>query len=128
MWIAADPFKGLGTVVANGHCMRHVQVIAGVPHSSHLRRGVRVRDADDVPRGTVIATFNAAGRYGNAMDGSSHIAILLAKQVDGLLVVDQWVGQRVHERLIRYRGGQGSAVNDGDQFYIAEGPETAATA
>jgi hypothetical protein len=126
-FVAADPHARIGTVVDTGHCMRHVQVVAGVTHSSTLRRGARVRDAD-VPPGTVIGTFDANGRYANATDGSSHIAILLSKQPNGLLVVDQWVGQPVHERLIQYRGGQGNAVNDGDQFYIAEGPETAATA
>jgi hypothetical protein len=39
---------------------------------------------------------------------------------DGLLVLDQWRGQPVHQRVIRYRGGQGDAVNDGDRFYVIE--------
>lgn len=119
MIIAKDPHAYLGQVVDNGHCMRHVQVAHGVPHSSKLRAGPRVRDAD-VPRGTIIATFGGTGRYENRTDGSSHIAVLLEKRQDGLLVVDQWRGQRVHERLIRYRDGEGRAVNDGDQFHVVE--------
>jgi hypothetical protein len=119
-FVAADPHARLGTVVGNGHCMVHVQNVAGVTHSSTLRRGERVRDAADVPRGTVIGTFDANGRYANATDGSSHVAILLSRQSDGLLVVDAWQGQPVHERVIRYRGGSGSAVNDGDAFHVVE--------
>jgi hypothetical protein len=97
--------------------MVHVQQLHGVPHSSQLRRGERVRDMDEPPRGLIIATFDGNGRYANAVDGSSHIAILLAKNTDGLLVVDQWLGQPVHERTISYRNGSGSAANDADRFY-----------
>lgn len=119
-FVAAEPHARLGDIVDNGHCMRHVQVVAGVPHSSMLRRGAKVRDAEDVPRGTVIGTFDANGRYANATDGSSHVAILLARRADGLLVVDQYIGKPVGERLIRYRGGEGSAVNDGDAYHVVE--------
>lgn len=123
MIIAPDPHACLGEVVDNGHCMRYVQVVAGVPHSSKLRRGARVRDTQDLPSGTIIATFGHTGRYENKTDGSSHIAILLEKRANGLLVVDQWQGQPVHERLIQYRGGQGRIVNDADQFYVVETDE-----
>ena len=101
--------------------MRHVQVVAGVTHSSTLRRGDPVRGSNCAP-GTVIGTFDEDGRYANATDGSSHVAILLAETEEGLLVVDQWVGQPVHERLIRFRDGEGSAVNDGSRFYVVEAP------
>jgi hypothetical protein len=109
----------MGTVVANGHCLRHVQVVAGVTHSSSLRRGDPVRGSSCAP-GTVIGTFDEDGRYANATDGSSHVAILLAETDEGLLVVDQWQGQPVHERLIRFRDGEGSAVNDASRYHIVE--------
>lgn len=120
MIIAADPHAGLGTPVDNGHCMRLVQVHHGVPHSSQLRRGERVREMREPPRGLIIATFNNAGRYANATDGSSHICVLLAKQPEGLRVVDQWVGKPVGERLIRYKGFVGKPVEDGDAYYAVE--------
>ena len=120
MWIAANPRLHEGKVLNTGHCMRHVQLVADVPHSSKLRRGQRVVDMPDPPRGLVIATFDEAGRYANKTDGSSHIAILLAQQPDGLMVMDQWVGHPVSMRLIRRNNGQGSAVNDADRFYVAE--------
>jgi hypothetical protein len=124
-FIAPDPHAKRGLIVGSGHCMALVQAVAGVPHSARLRRGAKVRDATEVPIGTIIGTFDATGRYANATDGSSHVAILLARQSNGLLVIDQWVGQRVHERVLQYRGGQGAAANDGDQFYIVEAEATA---
>lgn len=119
-FIADDPYERLGEVIDTGHCMRHVQEVAGVTHSSTLRQGTNVHYTDDVPRGTVIGTFDADGTYANATDGSSHVAILVAKQDDGLLVVDAWVGQPVHERLIRYKDGAGLPCDDGDAFHIVE--------
>jgi hypothetical protein len=109
----------MGTVVDNGHCMRHVQVVADVTHSSTLRRGVHVRGAG-CPPGTVIGTFDEDGTYGNHTDGRSHVAIFLAETDEGLLVVDQWVGQPVHERLIYFRDGEGSAVNDASRYHVVE--------
>ena len=90
-WIAADPHQHLGEVVGNGHCLRHVQIVAGVTHSSTLRRGVKVR-GNDVPRGTVIGTFDPKTlRYTNSTDGSSHCASFLEQTNTGLLVVDTWI-------------------------------------
>lgn len=69
-------------------------------------------------RGTAVATFDPDGRYGNHLDGRSHAAVLLAVNADGLLAADQWIGQVVHERVIRFRGGQGDPANDGDAYYV----------
>lgn len=120
MFVAPDPYARLGEVIDTGHCMRHVQVVAGVTHSSTLRAGERVRDMHMLPRGVAIGTFAANGTYANAVDGSSHVALLVSRLSDGLLVVDQWVGQPVHERVLRYRGGEGDACNDGDRFHVIE--------
>jgi hypothetical protein len=54
------------------------------------------------------------------MDGSSHAAIYISQDDEGIRVWDQWVGQPVHERLIRFRGKTGNAVNDGDAFHVIE--------
>jgi len=118
-FIADNPKLHIGTVVSNGHCLRHVQVVAGVTHSSTLRRGDPVRGSNCAP-GTVVGTFDEDGTYGNHTDGRSHVAILLAETDEGLLVVDQWVGQPVHERLIHYRDGEGSAVNDASRYHVVE--------
>jgi hypothetical protein len=117
-WIAAAPDSYFGQTVGNGHCVAFVRAASDAPHTSEWRRGENVRAALEVPKGQAIATFDADGRYGNHTDGRSHAAILIARHADGLLVWDQWVLHPVQQRVIRYRGGQGDAVNDGDQFYV----------
>jgi hypothetical protein len=112
-----------GKAVGNGHCVAFVREVTGLPPTAGWRRGELVRGSGCAP-GTAIATFDPNGRYGNHTDGRSHAAILLAEQEDGLLVLDQWKqqpeDQPVHQRLIRYRGGVGKAVNDGDRFHTIE--------
>jgi hypothetical protein len=109
----------LGKVVGNGHCVAFVREVTGLPQTSEWRRGERVRGSA-AARGTAIATFDPDGRYGNHMDGRSHAAILLAVNEDGLLVVDQWVGRTVRDRVLPFRGGRGDAANDGDAFSVVE--------
>jgi hypothetical protein len=119
-FVAADPHALLGA--EGGHCLPHVQQVAGVTHSSTLRRGARVLDTDNIPRGTVIGTFAADGRYANTPDGNSHVAILLHRNdVDrSLLVVDTWIGKPVGERIIRDKGGAGWAADDSSRYYVVE--------
>jgi hypothetical protein len=117
MFQAEHPHRRAGDTVDNGHCVRLLQVEAGVPHTSTWRRGEQVRGSA-VPRGTAIATFNDAGRYANDTKGASHAALFLEETPEGLLVVDQWVGRPVAERLIRFKGGAGPAADDGDRFHV----------
>jgi hypothetical protein len=116
-WTAAKPEDYAGRVVGNGHCVIYVQQAAGAPHTSQWRRGDLVRQAVVAP-GTAIATFDPDGRYGNHTDGRSHAAILITRQDGGLLVWDQWVGHPVATRVIRFKGGAGDAVNDGDRYHV----------
>ena len=108
-----------GQVVGTGHCVNFVREASGAPITTQWHRGDPVRGSN-IASGTAIATFESNGRYGNHADGRSHAAILLAENEDGLLVVDQWVGQPVKERTIRFRNGSGDACNDGDRFYVVE--------
>jgi hypothetical protein len=117
MHVAKDHLQHLGRVVGNGHCVALVQRTSGVGHTSTWRRGPQVRGGS-VAAGTVIATFGPTGRYENDTGGRSHAAIFLAEAADGLRVLDQWVGQPARERLIRFRGGQGQPVNDGDSYFV----------
>lgn len=117
MFVADDPHRFIGQTIGNGHCVPLVQQIAGVPHTSHWRRGVKVRGSE-VPFGTVIATFDLTDRYANATDGSSHVAVLLKQLPEGLRVFDQWLGQPAHSRTVRFRGGEGKPANDGDAYHV----------
>lgn len=103
--------------------MSFVHAAVPTPPSSLWHRGEPVRNDRAIAAGTVIATFDPGGRYGNHLDGRSHAAIYIGQNALGLLVLDQWRGrtsQPVHERLIRFKGGHGSRVDDGDAFDVAE--------
>jgi hypothetical protein len=117
-WSAEHPDDYDGRVVGSGECVAFVQAAAGAPRTAEWRRGEMVRTATALLTGLAIATFDPNGRYGNHSDGSSHAAILIARQDQGLLVWDQWTGHPVQQRLIRYRTGQGKAVNDGDRYHV----------
>ncbi|HTI78909.1 MAG TPA: BPSL0067 family protein [Acetobacteraceae bacterium] len=120
MFVTSESRRYIGMVIGTGQCMALVQLTnPGMPVSSKLRAGAPVRDFA-LPRGTVIGTFNAEGRYANATDGSSHVAIFLEQVEGGLAVVDQWTGQPVHERVIRFKAGAGPACDDGDRFCVVE--------
>lgn len=109
--------KYTGAVVGNGHCVAYVREVTGAPHTSQWRRGEKVRGGA-LPSGTAIATFDANGRYANATDGSSHAAILISATDAGLVVMDQWQGQPVHQRTIRPKGGAGPACDDADRYHV----------
>jgi hypothetical protein len=120
MFVASVPKCHIGQVIGNGHCVAYVREAAKLPHTSKWRRGVKVRGNEGLKLGTAIATFDPNDCYGNHTDGRSHCAVLLDIQDKGLLVCDQWKGQPVHERFIRFKDGVGTAVNDGDQYYVIE--------
>lgn len=118
MFIAAAAERHRGRVIGNGHCVALVREAGGVPHTSQWRRGPKARGGS-LAAGTVIATFGGdPPRYQNRTDGTSHAAVFAAEEAGGLRVWDQWAGQPVHSRLIRFRGGQGRPVNDGDAFHV----------
>jgi hypothetical protein len=119
-WRCDDPERHRGRVVDNGECVRFCQIATpGLPHTSRWRRGRQARGSALEP-GTVIATFDG-DLYTNRTDGSSHAAIFISELGHGLRVWDQWRGHPVSERTIRFRGGQGKPVNDGDRFHVVEG-------
>ena len=109
-------------VVGTGHCVPFVQDASGAPNTSAWKRGRLVKGDSTVLKGTAIATFNSEGRYTNSTDGTSHAAIYLEQTSVGLHVWDQWKGQPVHMRWIRFQGGAAGAkpVNDGDAYYVIE--------
>ena len=112
-----------GQLVGNGQCVTFVHAVVPTPPASMWRSGARVKGNMMLKPGTVIATFDADGRYGNHLDGRSHAAIYLGQNSIGIQVLDQWKGhlaQPVHERTIRFKAGHGNRVDDGDQFNVAE--------
>ena len=87
-----------------------------------MARGHRSPRNPHIARGTAIATFEADGNY--TSETGNHAAIYLYQDQRGIWVYDQWRGQPVHKRLIRFEGGSGakwgSKSNDGRRFAVIE--------
>ena len=118
-FVAANPERFLGQSIPDGQCVAFVHAACDAPATSGWRKGAPVKGNAAVDRGTMIATFDPDGRYGNHTDGRSHAAVYLEQNGDGLVVLDQWKDpamQPVHKRTIRFGGHL--PVNDGDQFFV----------
>lgn len=117
MHIAIRPERYAGRFIGNGSCALYVQRVSRVGLARTWRRGIKVR-GNSIPRHTIIATFDAAGRYSNRRDGSAHAAVFIHQEGStGIRVWDQWVGRPVAQRTIRFKGGVGTANNDGDRYW-----------
>ena len=121
-YIAAGPDAFAGRVIGAGHCVDFVKTAAGVPRTAAWREGAGVRGNPHIARGTAIATFESDGSYMSA--SGNHAAIYLHQDDHGIWVYDQWQGQPVHKRLLRFEGGSGgkwgSKSNDGGRFAVIE--------
>jgi hypothetical protein len=121
-YIAARPEMFEGRVVGAGHCVDFVKAAAGVPRTAAWQEGAAVRGNPDIAPGTAIATFESDGSY--TSESGNHAAIYLYQDERGIWVYDQWQGQPVHKRLIRFEGGsgakRGSKSNDGRRFAVIE--------
>jgi hypothetical protein len=121
-YIAARPEAFEGRVIGAGYCVDFVQTAAGVPRTALWQEGSEVRGNPHIARGTAIATFESDGRY--TSESGNHAAIYLSQDDHGIWVYDQWRGQPVHKRLIRFEGGSGakwgSKSNDGRRFAVIE--------
>jgi hypothetical protein len=119
-YIANNPESYSGKVVGTGQCVAYVQEASGAPNTSLWTKGGLVKGESTLPKGTAIATFSSEGKYTNSLDGTSHAAIYISQDAVGIKVWDQWKGQPVHQRTIRFQGGAAGTkpVNDGDYFYV----------
>jgi hypothetical protein len=119
-YVAENGQAFIGRVVGNGHCVKFVQAAAGAPRTTEWRPGAWVRGNKTIPAGTVIATFEADGTY--TPETGNHAAVYVSQDGTGIRVYDQWSGQPVHERVIRFEGGwgagSGSKSNDGKLFRV----------
>ncbi len=120
--LRAQSFKGKS--VGNGQCVAFVHGAVNIPPTVLWHRGLPVKGDLSLPIGTVIATFDSSGHYGNHTNGTSHTAIYMGQNGLGIQVLDQWdhrgAIQPVHERTIGFHNGLRSKVDDGDQYYVVE--------
>ena len=117
-YIATKPDFYLGRVVGSGQCVAYVQQACKAPLTKKWKRGALVRGNKDIKPGTAIATFSKDGVYENKTTGESHAAIYLAQNDKGILVLDQWLKQPVHNRIIREGGVKD--VNNALKYYVIE--------
>lgn len=121
-YIAARPEAFEGRVIGAGYCVDFVKVAAGVPRTAAWQEGAEVRGNPHIAPGTAIATFESDGSY--TSKSGNHAAIYLSQDEDGIWVYDQWQGQPVHKRMIRFDGGsgakRGSKSNNGRRFAVIE--------
>jgi hypothetical protein len=121
-YIASRPDALEGRVVGAGYCVDLVKAAAGVPRTAAWQKGAEVLGNRQIAQGTAIATFESDGSY--TSESGNHAAIYLYQDDRGIWVYDQWQGQPVHKRLIRFDGGSGgkwgSKSNDGTRFAVIE--------
>lgn len=121
-YIAPSPEAFEGRVIGAGYCVDFVKAAAGVPRTVAWRKGAEVHGNPSIVPGTAIATFETDGSY--TSESGNHAAIYLHQDSRGIWVYDQWQGQPVHKRLIRFDGGSGakwgSKSNDGTRFAVIE--------
>jgi hypothetical protein len=121
-YIATRPEAFEGSVIGAGYCVDFVKAAAGVPRTAAWQEGAEVRGNPHIAPGTAIATFDPDGSY--TSETGNHAAIYLSQDDRGIWVYDQWRGQPVHKRLIRFEGGsgakRGSKSNNGRRFAVIE--------
>jgi hypothetical protein len=121
-YVAANPEAFEGEVIGKGYCVDFVKAAAGLPRTAGWQAGAAVRGNPHLAPGTAIATFEPDGSY--TSQSGNHAAIYLSQDERGIWVYDQWRGQPVHKRLIRFAGGSGakwgSKSNDGRRFAVIE--------
>ena len=118
-FVAADFAQYLGRSTGSGQCVALVQAAnPGIGPTRNWKCGPPVRGNTDLRPGTAIATFNAADRYANATDGSSHAAIYLGQNERGIQVMDQWAGSAAAVRTIPWSNPNGVAANTGTAFHV----------
>ncbi len=116
----------VGHSAGSGQCVALVRVARpDIGLTSTWVRGASVEGNTQLQPGTVIATFNASGRYANAANGSSHAAIYLGQSDEGLRVLDQWAGKVAAVRTIPWSSPGAAAANSGSAFHVVSRQVTA---
>jgi|CXWL01.1.fsa_nt_gi hypothetical protein len=119
-YICSSPENYSGQKVGNGQCVVFVQHCTNAPNTALWKKGKKVRGDLLLVNGTAIATFDENGKYPNKPTGN-HAAIYVGQDTVGIWVFDQWVRQgAVKKRRIRFKGGVGDPVDDGDAYFVID--------
>ncbi len=109
----------LGRSVGSGQCVALVRAAQpAVGPTATWQAGASIQGNAALVPGTPIATFDGAGRYANATDGSSHAAVYLGQDARGMTVLDQWAGSAASVRTIPWTHPDSVAANTGKAFRV----------
>jgi hypothetical protein len=115
----------IGRSTGSGQCVALVRATnPALGSTANWVRGAAVQGNTSLPPGTPIATFAASGRYANATDGSSHAALYLGQNAQGVQVLDQWSGSPAAVRTIPWNNPGGAAANTGSAFHVVTAAPT----
>ena len=117
--VATSWDQDAGQVVGSGECVALVQTAdTAVGLTRTWAQGSQVQGNTELRPGTTIATFDANGRYANLRDGSSHAAIYLGQNAQGIQVLDQWADHAAAYRTIPWTNRSGKAADTGSAFRV----------
>ena len=118
--VATNYSQYLSQSVGTGQCVALVQAAdSSIGLTATWTQGSAVQGNTSLQPGTVIATFGSNDTYTNSTDGSSHAAIYLGQNAQGIQVEDQWVGHPASVRTIAWSSTTSSyAANNGSAFYV----------
>lgn len=105
----------------NTECVELVRQISIAPNTALWKKGKRVLDCapNEIPKGTVIATFDSNGKYPSGT--GRHAAVYISHTISEIKVIDQWNGQgKSKSRTIRFKKSSEIDVNDSNWYYIVE--------
>ena len=115
----ADLSSYIGRSVGTGQCVALVKAAnPSLGPASGWIGGAAVQGNTTLAPGTPIATFTSNDRYANATDGTSHAAIYLGQDHNGMLVLDQWAGSSAAVRAIPWSNPGGTPANTGSAFRV----------
>lgn len=124
-YIAANPEQWIGQAsVGSGECVDLVKAAAGTPPTRFWKPGRLDMGDQTIPRGAIIATFDANGRY------LGHAAIYLGQDAGAIQVVDQWNitnndgniirKQKPHFRELDFNTPWRARINRGEFYRVVD--------
>ena len=109
----------VGQSAGSGQCVALVEAVdPAIGPTRDWKEVQLVQGNASLAPGTVIATFNTAGRHANATDGSSHAAIYLGQDKGGMQVLDQWAGKPAAVRTIPWVSPGAAPADSGGAYHV----------
>jgi hypothetical protein len=130
VYVGANPGQWIGQKqVGDGECVALVEKATGAPRDKDWRQGALVQGNTELAPGTAIAVFDSSGRYGNHTDETSHAAIYVRQNAEGIYVIDHWnvrVGGQIvshwgpAETFVPFNRPDRSLIGRGESYHVIQ--------